>query len=369
MSRSTASGRGRRSPTVTITRRRGRSLVMPVPAAPASSPSGLGAAGILLTGKDPSVMPPNLHLNTQVGGYGQMHGQGGHVYGGYAAAGDTPPVSAGTTGSGNTIGIVMGAYGAFGTGAGGPVPGASRPPITRRGTYDERRNGRETYERARRNSAAERSLDQFRMGMEYGQAGRGAGASGDSQTTSPHTSRFPRTQDGVPSGLTRDREERQRRLSLQQQSTSSTSSANFTSPHRHSSMVSTAISHATAATGHFPTGSGMISESKSHSYGESGSGSGAATPTATGITSTNPLLRNFAPGRLSRSPSTPMVYGPHPKDMSPPDGLRELLDGTRHTDELGVMFDAGWPLLERWLSVLGGGKGDGDFGRVVLIIR
>jgi hypothetical protein len=64
-----------------------------------------------------------------------------------------------------------------------------------------------------------------------------------------------------------------------------------------------------------------------------------------------------------------MVYGPHPKDMSPPDGLRELLDGTRHTDELGVMFDAGWPLLERWLSVLGGGKGDGDFGRVVLIIR
>ena len=317
---------------------------MPVPAAPASSPSGLGAAGILASRPDPSTIPPNLHLNTQFQGQGQGHG-----YGGYGA-GDTPPVSAGTTGSGNAIGVVTGAYGA---GMTGPV----RPGITRRETFDERRKERE-YQRVRRNSAAEKSLEQFRSGIDYVQTMRGV----DPTTTSPRALRFQRTQnavgpqDGATGGLTRDREDRHRRLSLQQPAASN----NLTSSHRNSS-ISTMISHATSSHFSSTTGAhGAISESKSNSYGESGSG--AATPTPV----SGAVFRNFAVNRMSRSPSTPMVY---PKDMAPPDGLRELLDGTRHADELGVMFEAGWPLMEQWLSVIGGGKGDGDFGRVALIIR
>lgn len=49
--------------------------------------------------------------------------------------------------------------------------------------------------------------------------------------------------------------------------------------------------------------------------------------------------------------------------------LQGLLDGTRHTDELGVQFELGWPALEKHLVVIGGGKGEGDFGRVEIICR
>lgn len=52
-----------------------------------------------------------------------------------------------------------------------------------------------------------------------------------------------------------------------------------------------------------------------------------------------------------------------------PPGLIPLLDGDHHTDELSVRFEAGWPLLEQWLIAIGGGKGDGDYGRVVIIYR
>lgn len=53
----------------------------------------------------------------------------------------------------------------------------------------------------------------------------------------------------------------------------------------------------------------------------------------------------------------------------PPD-LAKLLDGEHHTDELAVKFEAGWPLLEHWLTVIGGGTGEnGDYGQVVLIYR
>ncbi len=50
-------------------------------------------------------------------------------------------------------------------------------------------------------------------------------------------------------------------------------------------------------------------------------------------------------------------------------GLKDLLDGTRHSDELGVQFEAGWPLLEKYLVAIGGGKSDGDFGCVEIIYR
>ncbi|KAF7323074.1 hypothetical protein HMN09_00087500 [Mycena chlorophos] len=54
---------------------------------------------------------------------------------------------------------------------------------------------------------------------------------------------------------------------------------------------------------------------------------------------------------------------PYPKE------LPALLDGEHHTDELAVQFEAGWPLLERWLAAIGGGEGPGDLGRVVIIYR
>ena len=52
-----------------------------------------------------------------------------------------------------------------------------------------------------------------------------------------------------------------------------------------------------------------------------------------------------------------------------PSGLLPLLDGEHHTDELSVKFEAAWPLLEQWLVAIGGGQGDGDFGRVVIIYK
>lgn len=348
MSRNGTAARGRRSPTISFSRRRGRSLVLPVPAAPASSPSGLGAAGILARGgggdADTAIMPPNLHLNTHT-----------NAYGGYGL-GDTPPVSAGTTASGNLV------YGSYGVVL-GPPP---RPGMARRDTFDERRKDRE-YERARRNSAAEKSLEQVRRGIDFAV---GAG----STTTSPHANRFPRVPYGPPdpSGLTlnynrttRDHEERRRRLSLQQPISPHLS--NQTSPNRHSAVPTMAslsnvglISSASKAT----TGmSGTVGEAKSNSYGESGSGAATPTPMASA------LYRNFVNNRLSRSPSTTAMNAPQLHELGYPERLRTLLDGTRHTDELGVMFEAGWPLMEQWLIAIGGGKGDGDFGRVALIVR
>lgn len=67
--------------------------------------------------------------------------------------------------------------------------------------------------------------------------------------------------------------------------------------------------------------------------------------------------------RLSRSPSSQSTL---PVPTYPPE-LKEFLDGKHHTDELGVRFEAGWPLLEKYLVAIGGGQGNGDYGRVELI--
>ncbi|KAG7092567.1 hypothetical protein E1B28_008915 [Marasmius oreades] len=83
--------------------------------------------------------------------------------------------------------------------------------------------------------------------------------------------------------------------------------------------------------------------------------------------------------RLSRSPSAPVVrtingvltnnsISAPPSSPYPPE-LLELLDGEHHTDELAVRFQAGWPLLEQWLVNIGGGEGNGDFGRVCIIYQ
>jgi hypothetical protein len=88
--------------------------------------------------------------------------------------------------------------------------------------------------------------------------------------------------------------------------------------------------------------------------------------------------------RLSRSPSAPHLtqqqqqqittvvstgaqIGPHTRP--PPLELISLLDGDHHTDELSVRFEAGWPMLDRWLVTIGGGAGNGDYGRVSVIYR
>ncbi|KAG6832331.1 hypothetical protein H0H87_001972 [Tephrocybe sp. NHM501043] len=84
----------------------------------------------------------------------------------------------------------------------------------------------------------------------------------------------------------------------------------------------------------------------------------------TGLPPSNPTgLRS----RQSWSQSAPQagVLGVRP---IPPEFL-SLLDGDHHTDELGVLFEAGWPLLEQWLRLAGGGTGNGDFGRVCIIHR
>ena len=88
--------------------------------------------------------------------------------------------------------------------------------------------------------------------------------------------------------------------------------------------------------------------------------------------------------RLSRSPSAPHLNqqqqqqiatvvgigaqtGPYTRQ--PPPELISLLDGDHHTDELSVRFEAGWPMLDRWLITIGGGAGNGDYGCVSVIYR
>ncbi|THU88435.1 NPR2-domain-containing protein [Dendrothele bispora CBS 962.96] len=81
--------------------------------------------------------------------------------------------------------------------------------------------------------------------------------------------------------------------------------------------------------------------------------------------------------RLSRSPSAPLVRtfngvldkngATPPLPVAYPPELIQLLDGEHHTDELGVKFEAGWPLLEKWLIEIGGGSGPGDLGKISII--
>jgi hypothetical protein len=81
--------------------------------------------------------------------------------------------------------------------------------------------------------------------------------------------------------------------------------------------------------------------------------------------------------RLLRSPLSPAiktqtnsgtappapVLASHP--LAYPPALMPLLDGEHHADELCCQFEVGWPTLERWLVAVGGGSGDGDFGKVL----
>ncbi|KAF8921144.1 nitrogen permease regulator 2-domain-containing protein [Mucidula mucida] len=79
--------------------------------------------------------------------------------------------------------------------------------------------------------------------------------------------------------------------------------------------------------------------------------------------------------RLSRSPSAPAIH-PYtettegaPLPLNYPPQLLSFLDGEHHTDELAIMFDAGWPRLEQWLIAAGGAETEGTFGRISMIFR
>ncbi|KAF9454676.1 NPR2-domain-containing protein [Macrolepiota fuliginosa MF-IS2] len=52
-----------------------------------------------------------------------------------------------------------------------------------------------------------------------------------------------------------------------------------------------------------------------------------------------------------------------------PPQLTPLLDGEHHTDQLCTKFEVGWPLLERWLELIGNDEIGSDEGRVVIIYR
>ena len=72
--------------------------------------------------------------------------------------------------------------------------------------------------------------------------------------------------------------------------------------------------------------------------------------------------------RLSRSPSIPLSALQAPGPPYPPD-LLKILDGEHHTDEICTRFEVGWPTLENWLRIAGGGSEEEDFGRIVMIYR
>jgi len=193
----------------------------------------------------------------------------------------------------------------------------------------------------RRASQAEKYLEQFRKEIDAAKGGVGTGAAHrDSVSTSPRTSRFvrqhhhhpPSIQTGAAQFDSLDGATGARRYSLQQPM--------ITQVHATAGMQPS-----TSLGGPFNASSGDLHDNTS----------GLATPTRP---------------RLSRSPSAQTLsvsQGQQPLQIPP--GLKDLLDGTRHSDELGVQFEAGWPLLEKYLVAIGGGKSDGDFGCVEIIYR
>jgi hypothetical protein len=71
----------------------------------------------------------------------------------------------------------------------------------------------------------------------------------------------------------------------------------------------------------------------------------------------------------SGSTGEPVTTGDIAFEPPPPQELEPLLDGEMHTDEMCTRFQVGWPRLARWLQQIGGGQGDGDFGRVLILYR
>ncbi|PPQ77501.1 hypothetical protein CVT25_011298 [Psilocybe cyanescens] len=74
--------------------------------------------------------------------------------------------------------------------------------------------------------------------------------------------------------------------------------------------------------------------------------------------------------KITLTPSRPLNQVPQMSSQPVvPPTLKSMLDGEHHTDELSVKYEAGWPLLEQWLHTIGGGEGENDYGRVVIICK
>ncbi|KAH9484115.1 Nitrogen permease regulator 2-like protein [Psilocybe cubensis] len=74
--------------------------------------------------------------------------------------------------------------------------------------------------------------------------------------------------------------------------------------------------------------------------------------------------------KMTLTPSRPLNQAANiTSQPSVPPSFKSMLDGEHHTDELSVKFEAGWPLLEQWLRTIGGGQGENDYGRVVIICK
>lgn len=82
-------------------------------------------------------------------------------------------------------------------------------------------------------------------------------------------------------------------------------------------------------------------------------------------------------GERERSDSASTIYHPLQGMSTSSGGIRDippelegLLDGTHHGDELCVRFGVSWQVIERWLSLIGGGSGTAeDMGRARIIYR
>jgi hypothetical protein len=119
----------------------------------------------------------------------------------------------------------------------------------------------------------------------------------------------------------------------------------------------------------------VISETRRHSAYQHPTN--YATPTSSVGLHRNPsdVQSTLSTRPRPRSPSAPQAHSiisqgpPGAANIPPPPDLLPLLDGDHHTDELCTRFEVGWPQLQQWLVIVGGGKGDGDFGRVSIIYR
>ncbi|KAF8201523.1 nitrogen permease regulator 2-domain-containing protein [Pholiota molesta] len=149
------------------------------------------------------------------------------------------------------------------------------------------------------------------------------------------------------------------------------SSSQHTPNTPHSNLTQTANNNANTA---HPMNGAQASPTKGMSNGRTERRHSLITPA---VPPSSPVTSKIAltssrPTRISRSPSAPhLVQSGHGQAVPPtvPPELQGLLDGEHHTDELSVRFEAGWPLLEQWLLTIGGGSGDGDYGRVVVIYK
>jgi hypothetical protein len=95
-------------------------------------------------------------------------------------------------------------------------------------------------------------------------------------------------------------------------------------------------------------------------------------------TTTISTISNATSGIGSITPDcTRSLYSPSVNQAKPipPPGLAELLDGEHHTDELCTMLKIGWPVLKKYMAVIGNPDLDlrggikYDLGRVKIIYR